>query len=309
MKKIQNFPIMLFTTIMGLGGLSMDIFYIFGAGVLFESFRALTAFIFCLLFICYALKLLLFRNSIKAELHHPIKINFFAAFSISLLLLGALFSEFSELSRVLFYAGVVLQSLVTLYVISAWISRDINIEHSNPAWFIPVVANLLIPALVPFDAPWTWFYFSFALFFYIVIFSLLFYRLIFHPGLESKFIPTLFIFIAQSAVAFLGYERLVDFDNFALILLNIAIFFTLLLCFMYKKFLRLKFALSWWVFTFLLATFCLSLLKSAHLGDFFSCAGLAVFGTLCVFVFLCLVGTVKSIIKVATFSHKSFSKF
>lgn len=43
MNKIQNFPIMLFTTIMGLGGLSMDIFYIFGAGFLFESFRFVTA--------------------------------------------------------------------------------------------------------------------------------------------------------------------------------------------------------------------------------------------------------------------------
>lgn len=61
---------MLFTTIMGLGGLNMDIF----------------------------------RNSLKAKLHHLVKINFFAAFSISLL--GALFSEFSGASKALFYAGV-----------------------------------------------------------------------------------------------------------------------------------------------------------------------------------------------------------
>ena len=59
---------MLFTTIMGLGGLSMDIF----------------------------------RNSLKAELHHPIKINFFAAFSISLL--GTLLASLAGLA--LFYAGV-----------------------------------------------------------------------------------------------------------------------------------------------------------------------------------------------------------
>ena len=59
---------MLFTTIMGLGGLSMDIF----------------------------------RNSLKAKLHHPIKINFFAAFSISLL--GTLLASLAGLA--LFYAGV-----------------------------------------------------------------------------------------------------------------------------------------------------------------------------------------------------------
>ena len=102
MNKIQNFPIMLFTTIMGLGGLGMDIFYIFGAGFLFESFRFVTAALFALLFICYGSKILLFRNSVKAELHHPIKINFFPAFSISLLLLAALFSEFSGVSKALF---------------------------------------------------------------------------------------------------------------------------------------------------------------------------------------------------------------
>lgn len=59
---------MLFTTIMRLGGLSMDIF----------------------------------RNSLKAELHHLVKINFFAAFSISLL--GTLLANLVGLA--LFYAGV-----------------------------------------------------------------------------------------------------------------------------------------------------------------------------------------------------------
>ena len=116
MNKIQNFPIMLFTTIMGLGGLSMDIFYIFGAGFLFESFRFVTAALFALLFICYGFKILLFRNSVKAELHHPIKINFFAAFSISLLLLAALFSKFSGVSKALFYAGVTVFGVLCVFV-------------------------------------------------------------------------------------------------------------------------------------------------------------------------------------------------
>ena len=83
MNKIQNFPIMLFTTIMGLGGLSADIF----------------------------------RNSLKAELHHPIKINFFPAFSISLL--AALFSEFSGANKALFYAGVAVFGVLCVFV-SCW---------------------------------------------------------------------------------------------------------------------------------------------------------------------------------------------
>ena len=69
---------MLFTTIMGLGGLSMDIF----------------------------------RNSLKAELHHPIKIKFFAAFSISLL--GTLLASLAGLA--LFYAGVAVFSVLCVFV-------------------------------------------------------------------------------------------------------------------------------------------------------------------------------------------------
>ncbi|MDY4830154.1 MAG: hypothetical protein SO164_04940 [Campylobacter sp.] len=69
---------MLFTTIMRLGGLSMDIF----------------------------------RNSLKAKLHHPIKINFFAAFSISLL--GTLLASLVGLA--LFYAGVAVFGTLCVFV-------------------------------------------------------------------------------------------------------------------------------------------------------------------------------------------------
>ena len=140
MNKIQNFPIMLFTTIMGLGGLSMDIFYIFGAGFLFESFRFVTAALFALLFICYGLKILLFRNSVKAELHHPIKINFFPAFSISLLLLAALFSEFSGASFVLRWRGCLWRALcfcVLLARLKAWLKAQLlKLKSRIPRKFI-----------------------------------------------------------------------------------------------------------------------------------------------------------------------------
>nr|WP_321310950.1 hypothetical protein [uncultured Campylobacter sp.] len=83
MNKIQNFPIMLFTTIMGLGELSADIF----------------------------------RNSLKAKLQHLVKINFFATFSISLL--ATLFSKFSGASKALFYAGVAVFGALCVFV-SCW---------------------------------------------------------------------------------------------------------------------------------------------------------------------------------------------
>ena len=69
---------MLFATIIGPGGLSMDIF----------------------------------RNSLKAELQHLVKINFFAAFSISLL--GTLLASLAGLA--LFYAGVAVFGALCVFV-------------------------------------------------------------------------------------------------------------------------------------------------------------------------------------------------
>jgi tellurite resistance protein len=64
--------------------------------------------------------------------------------------------------------------------------------------------------------------------------------------------PTLFIFIAPPAVAFIAYLKMngMHYDMFASALYNLALFFTFLLLFMYKNFLNLNFFISWWAFTF-----------------------------------------------------------
>ncbi|MEA2027382.1 MAG: C4-dicarboxylate ABC transporter, partial [Campylobacterota bacterium] len=72
--------------------------------------------------------------------------------------------------------------------------------------------------------------------------------------LAIKFLPTLFIFIAPPAVAFIAYIKMYgEFDMFASMLYNLALFFSFLLFFMYKNFMNLKFFISWWAFTFPLA--------------------------------------------------------
>ncbi|MDY6123384.1 MAG: hypothetical protein SPI08_02470 [Campylobacter sp.] len=94
---------MLFTTIMRLGGLSMDIF----------------------------------RNSLKAELQHLVKINFFAAFSISLL--GTLLASLAGLA--LFYSGVaVFGTLLFLCLaarLKAWLKAQLlKLNSRIPRKFI-----------------------------------------------------------------------------------------------------------------------------------------------------------------------------
>jgi tellurite resistance protein len=131
-----------------------------------------------------------------------------------------------------------------------------EVQHSNPAWFIPIVGNVLVPVAGSgmVDINFLMYYYSVGLFFWIVFTSILINRIIFHHQMAVKFIPTLFIFIAPPAVAFIAYIKMYgEFDMFASMLYNLALFFSFLLLFMYKNFMNLKFFISWWAFTFPLA--------------------------------------------------------
>jgi tellurite resistance protein len=69
--------------------------------------------------------------------------------------------------------------------------------------------------------------------------------------LPEKFIPTFFILIAPPAIGFVSYIRIENsLDSFSLFMLFMAYFFIVLLAFMYQSFMKLKFFISWWAFTF-----------------------------------------------------------
>jgi tellurite resistance protein len=140
--------------------------------------------------------------------------------------------------------------------------------HSNPAWFIPIVGNLIVPiGGVGFvDNALLLFYFSIGIFFWIIMLAIILNRIIFHHQFAQKFMPTLFILIAPPSIGLLSYFKLTQsLDMFANILFNLGLFFTLLLLFMYQSFLHIKFFISWWAFTFPLATIALaSMLLGVH---------------------------------------------
>jgi tellurite resistance protein len=260
-QKIQFFPITSFAVVMGLAGLTIafakfyhlqwlpDIFYnisIFTVLVLFLAFSLL-----------YGLKLAWFPDEVKKDFKHRIRINFFSAISISLLLLSiAFYSYYPVLSIALWWAGVLLHTVFMYKTISFWIQHNFEIQHFNPAWFIPVVGNILIPIVGVDFAPViiSYFYFAVGFFFWIVLFTIFLYRAIFHAQLPEKFIPTFFILLAPPAVGFISYIRITaSWDNFSVFLLLMTYFFVGLLTVMYKSFTQLKYFMSWWAFTFPLA--------------------------------------------------------
>jgi tellurite resistance protein len=268
--RLKNFPISWFATIMGLAGLTIAwhkteaVYQLSLHPSQWLSYITLAAFV--VVAAIYLMKLLAHREAVIAELNHPIRLSFFPAVSIALILLSIVFLQsLPAFSGVLWMVGVVIHLLFTLYVLNAWISHPrFEIKHINPAWFIPVVGNILVPIAgvhhVPVDI--SWFFFSIGLVFWILLFAMVLYRMFFHDPIPAKLVPTLFILIAPPAVGFVSYLKLNgELDNFGRILYFMGLFLTLMLFTQFTRFSRLQFFLSWWAYSFPLAAITVATLS------------------------------------------------
>ncbi|PIF02387.1 MAG: C4-dicarboxylate ABC transporter [Draconibacterium sp.] len=257
-EKLKYFPITSFAIIMGLTGLAIVFGKFYHMQWLPEfPFRILLFFtsgLFLFFAFTYGRKAINYWDEVVKDFQHPIRINFFSAVSISFILLSiAYLSYWPLLSILLWWIGVIVHTFLMLHTIKFWIQQNFEIKFMNPAWFIPVVGNILIPvAGVDFmPKAFSFLYFGIGFFFWIILFAIFLNRVIFHHQLPQKFIPTLFILIAPPAVGFIAYIRIAQsWDTFAVFMLFIAYFFVALLVFLWKSFYKIRFFISWWAFTF-----------------------------------------------------------
>ncbi|MEW6133376.1 MAG: SLAC1 anion channel family protein [Pseudomonadota bacterium] len=271
--RLKNFPVAWFSVIMGLAGFTI------AWGRAEQTFElpfalspwllAATVLLFLLTAGLYAAKAMKYPAEVKGEIVHPVKLAFVPTISIAMILLSIAFLHSApDLSFWLWSVGTVLHLGITLYVLASWVHHTkYEIAHLNPAWFIPVVGNILVPIAGVHHAPAdvSWFFFSLGLFFWPVLTAILFYRLIFHGSLPERFMPTLFIFIAPPAVGFISWFNLTgEVDAFGKILYFIGLFFTLLVLSQVSYFARLKFFLSWWAYSFPIAAITIATLIMAR---------------------------------------------
>lgn len=230
------------------------------------GFAVLAVVIFALLLVCYGAKMLYHFNAFKADLKHQVKINFLSSIPISMLIIVAFWSDLSSGVDLLwqgilglFYVASALQLLLSLYVMSFWFKESMKTALLSPAWFIPIVGNLIVPlsgGLINAPKELLLFFFSIGCFFWILLSAMIMQRLIFEQSLESKFIPTLFIFIAPPSIFVVDFHSLFGFHNaLSFMGFNVALFFVLLLLSLGNIFTKLNFAPSWWAFTFPLCAF------------------------------------------------------
>jgi tellurite resistance protein len=277
--RLKFLPVSFFSMVMGLSGLSIALqqadTLMAGLHGIGTTVALLSAAVFIVLCLLYAAKSARFPQAVREELSHPVQMSFGATFTVSLILLSiALFDGAPAVSWWLWSIGSGLHLVYTLYVLNTWIYQTrFEIHHISPAWFIPVVGNILVPVAGAMHGAHelSWFYFSIGLLFWIVLFTIIVYRMIFHHPLPDRLLPTLFILIAPPALGFLSYIKLTGvIDSFAHVLYYGALFLTLLLFMQLPRFLRLPFFLSWWAYSFPLAAMTVAtLIMHQHTGVVF----------------------------------------
>lgn len=302
--RLAHLPVPFFASVLGLSGLTTALHT---AGWTATSLAALglTIVVFLSLAAIYALKALRHPKAVAAEWQHPVKLAFFPAFSISLLLLAtALAPTAPGIARGIWLVGALAQAGLTLAVLSNWIGhRTFQTIHISPAWFIPAVGNVVAPiAGVGLGfAETSWVFFAAGLIFWIVLLVLVMNRLIFHDPLPGRMVPTLAILIAPPAVGFLAWLQLNGgvLDGFARFLYAATLVFLGLALTQAGKLRRLPFGLSHWALSFPVAALTLATLRFGVLADSAAhlCAGQAALVVLCLIVGLLILGTLRAMFR------------
>lgn len=258
---LVNMPVGLFAAGMGLAGLGLawrKASHAFawngwpaqvGEGVL--AFAALAFFVVA---VTFAFKAIRHGDTVRKDFAHPVTSNFFAAISIGIMLFASAALPYSAaLAETLWLSGAGLHFILTLILMSRWVAVDHDIPHLSPAWFMPAVGNIIAPLMgMRFGfVELSWFLFSVGFVMWIVLFTIVMYRIVFHPPMPARLSPTLFILIAPPAVGFISYTVLAGgIDAVARVLFYFALFLATLLACRPRLFTGLPFAPSWWAYTF-----------------------------------------------------------
>jgi tellurite resistance protein len=306
--RLKYFPISFYSIVMGLTGFIIALQKAEGMLLYKNSISTYLLFADALIFIIitffYIGKMIYYFSYVRDEINNQVKLNFFPTFTISLLLMGIAFIELNvSLSFFLCITGAALHFIATVAILSLWIRQTkFEIQHFNPSWLIPIVGNIIVPiAGVKFFPPEiSWFFFSIGIIFWIPMFTVFIYRIIFHHPLPDKLLPTLFILIAPPAIGFMSYVKLNgEIDNFAKILYFFALFLTILLLAQFKIFCKIKFYLSWWAYSFPIASITIATALMFNVTGIY--AYKTIFFTLLVpliiLIILLFINTTKSIIK------------
>ncbi|HSO64978.1 MAG TPA: SLAC1 anion channel family protein [Ornithinibacter sp.] len=260
-RSLAHLPVTLFSSVMGLGGLSLawrraDRVWDLPAWPAL-LFLALAAIAFVVVAGLYAVKWARHPAAARAELAHPVRMTFAPTLTIAILVLATAGQDVAPtLASVLWWVGALGHLAATVAVMSVWFGRaDIVHASVTPAWFIPVVGNVVTPlaAAELGSVELAWFAFGVGVVFWVALLPLVLQRVLLHEmPLPAKLLPTIAIFAAPPAVALLSWQALtggID-DAVGRVLHAATMMFVVLLLAQVGRLRHLPFALPAWAYTF-----------------------------------------------------------
>ncbi len=204
-----------FVLVMGWSGLAMAWFRaepLIGdnAPWIAQAAATLAGLIFLSLLVATALRLSRHGTAVQADLRHPIKHAFVAAFPISVLLLGTLsataLAPKSLAGPILWWLGALGELVATVWVLARWLRAKeqggLQWAAVTPVLFIPVVGNVIVPlAGIPLGfSEWAAAQFAIGLFLWPALLVLLIARMVMAGPLPGRMTGTFFIMAAPPSV-------------------------------------------------------------------------------------------------------------
>jgi tellurite resistance protein len=270
---VKNLPVNLFGAVMGLAGLSLAwrlASNAFGASTMIAEAVGIAAIaVFVALALGYIAKWAKYPSAVKNEFMHPTAGNFFGTITIGILLLSSVVAPYSKwLQEIVWIVGTISTIILSFISLIRLLKGNIDGSHAVPALLIPGVATLDI-AVAGGTLPMDWahevnlFAASVGAIVAIVLFTMIFSRLVHQAPLASGMVPSMMILMAPFEVGFLAYVNVMQrVDTFAALLFYFGLFFFIILA---TKIFRpsIAFEPGWWAISFPMAALSNAAMKYA----------------------------------------------
>lgn len=260
-QSVEHLPVTLFAAVMGLGGTALawrrasivwDVPEWVYATFLTVAVAALVA-----VGLGYLAKWVRHPASATAELHHPVRLAFVPTTTIAVLVVATAAQDVNApVATALWWVGAIGHLAATVWVLSQWSTRaDIGAGHITPAWFIPVVGNVVTPLAAPTigNEDLGWIAFGVGVMFWIALLPLVLERLLTHDQVfPPRLLPTWAIFVAPPAMATMSWVTLTgDTDGpVPRMLFAAALVFFVLVLAQWRRLKGAPFSMAWWAYTF-----------------------------------------------------------
>jgi C4-dicarboxylate transporter/malic acid transport protein len=292
---VRDFNPAWFAAVMGTAVVPLAISFVEASWVdlVAAVFIVLSVILFVVILVPWTLRLFLFPDAVRHDLHHPIAASFFPTMPIAVMVIALDFLKYPDLlfssstsENVAFWLWLV--GAVGIYVAGFVVlpriyqSDTIELSHANFGWFIPPVANLLIPvgglelARVFPDRFEVTFLLSMVslgigLVLFVYVGALVYQRYVLEALPPNRFAATSFIAMAPTAIISVALFKLMqlfeagtplDLSTEAVKAFSVlgilvswgfsawAFVMAVVIVLSYLRNLGLPYALSWWAYTF-----------------------------------------------------------